>query len=193
MDRIFADIRESVEKEAEQLVSRAQRVATREKQHAQREADEILSANRASVERELKVRQERATARRLVDARKATLAQREAFVEEVFTRVLVKLRDLPRDETYRAWLAGLLERGCAQFPEAQPIVSCSARDREIVRELAVARELVLADEPAEITGGLVLASADGRLTVDCSIEAELARAQDALRDEVLAKLELSEL
>jgi vacuolar-type H+-ATPase subunit E/Vma4 len=191
MDRIFTDIRESVKKEAAQLIDRAQRVAEREKQHAQEEAEQILSANRAGVERELKTREERAGARRFVDARKSALAEREKFVDEVFSRALQRLRDVARDDHYRAWLENLLKRACPEFGTERPVVRCAQRDRELVQQFIASYDADLADDDAAISGGLVLVTPDGRLTVDCSIEAELARAQDELRDQVLAKLELA--
>jgi len=191
MDRIFTDIRESVKKEAAQLIDRAQRVAEREKQHAQEEAEQILSANRAGVERELKTREERAGARRFVDARKSTLAEREEFVDEVFARALQRLRDVARDDHYRAWLENLLKRARPEFGPQRPVVHCAQRDRELVQQFIAACDADLADDDADIAGGLVLATPDGHLTVDCSIDAELARAQDELRDQVLAKLELA--
>ena len=46
MQQVFAEIKQNVQKEAEQLVNRAKRVAEREIQHAREEAEAILNANK---------------------------------------------------------------------------------------------------------------------------------------------------
>ena len=88
MDRIFNEIRDSVAKEAEQLVSRAERVAEREKEHARREAEAIITAYRDKARRDAQTREERVRAHRIIETRKHELSQRQAFVDTIFSPAL---------------------------------------------------------------------------------------------------------
>lgn len=192
MDRIFTEIRDSVAKEAEQLVRRAQRVAEREKQHAQREAEEIISEYREKARREAQSREERIHAHRVIETRKQELAQRQAFVETVFGRVLEGMRTRARDDEYRAWLQRMIKKGLAQFRDEKPVVYCSAQDRTLVESLAGEYGVTCAEESLDITGGIVLKSTNKRVTIDCSAEAELERVKEELRDAVLDRLQMSQ-
>jgi V/A-type H+-transporting ATPase subunit E len=190
MDRIFNEIRDSVAKEAEQLVSRAKRVAEREKEHAQREADTIISEYRDKARRDAQIREERVRAHRIIETRKHELAQRQAFVEAVFSQALTAMRALPRDDEYRAWLQKLIASGLKQFEQETPVLYCCAKDRELVKALAEETGLTLAEADIDIAGGIIMKSPDGRMTIDCSAEAELARAKEELRDDVLTRLHI---
>ena len=193
MEQLFAQIIDTVDKEVEQTVQRATRVAEREKQHAAEEAEQILAARKEALERELRVREERAVARLRAEIRWQELAQRQAFVEQLFARTLARLKGLPRDERYRAWLRALLARGVSQFGGAPVVVACNAQDRNAVSAALAGTNAQLAPEAAPITCGVILRSADGRLSIDCSGEAELVRAQEQWRDEVLARLQLPDM
>lgn len=191
MDQIFHEIRDSVAKEAEQLVSRAKRVAEREKEHAHRDADTIIAEYRDKAQRNARTREERVRAHRVIEMRKHELAQRQAFVEAVFSQALTAIRTRQRDDEYRAWLQRLIASGLKQFEQGTPVLYCCARDRELVSALSGEYGVTLADTDVDIAGGIIMKSPDGRVTIDCSAEAELTRAKEELRDEVLERLHIS--
>ncbi|MCX7002007.1 MAG: hypothetical protein NTV22_01895, partial [bacterium] len=62
----------------------------------------------------------------------------------------------------------------------------------VVRTLLTAGTMSLAEQPAPIVAGVILHSADGRVTLDCSAEALLDQARDDLRDAILNQLHLPE-
>jgi V/A-type H+-transporting ATPase subunit E len=190
MDRIFTEIRDSVAKEAEQLLSRARRVAEREKEHAQREAESIITEYREKARREAHAREERIHAHRVIETRKRELAQRQAFVEAVFSRVLEELRVRPRDDDYRAWLKQMIGNGLTQFRQEKPVLYCNKQDRELVDSLAGEYGVACADTTVAIAGGIIMKSIDNRMTVDCSAEAELHRLKEEVRDAVLERLQI---
>lgn len=188
MDQIFTEIRDSVYKEAEQLVSRAKRVAERTLHYARDDAAKLVAARRAAAEQDAAVRIERASARRASELRRAELAQQEQLVERACTMALERLRTMPRDAAYRQWLAALLAAALPQLGAPQPVVRCNATDAPLVRELLANSPARLHDQPAPIAGGIIVQTPDGRVSLDCSAEAELARAVDDLRDQILARL-----
>jgi len=58
MEQVFAEIKQSVEKEIKQTIDRAKRVADREIQHAKEKAESILNANKEKAEKLAKIRTE---------------------------------------------------------------------------------------------------------------------------------------
>ncbi len=190
MEQVFTEIKESVEKEAKLLVSRAKRVADREIQHAKENAESILADNREVTEKEAKLRSERDIARIKADIRKQELEQQQQFIQNIFDAALQKLKDFPRDDKYSKWIKALLEAGLSQIPNGNAVVFCNEKDNEIVKKLVSDTTAKSAEKHLQISGGIIIKSNDGRLTIDCSAEAEMRRAKEELRDEVLKKLDL---
>ncbi len=188
MDQIFTEIRESAKKEAEQALSHARRVAEREQQHAREDADARIAARREATAHEAKVREERAAARRTADARREILAQRDQFIARVFAGALDTLHTMPRDQRYEAWIRRMADAVLRQFPHGGAVAVCNSRDADVVARALRGLPMALAADRADIAGGIIVRSQDGRVSVDCSAEAVLARAQDDLRDAVLKQL-----
>jgi len=84
MEKIFTEIRDNVEKEAEQLLSRAKRVAEREIKYAKKEAEDILSEHDLEMRKQAGLLEERERSHNSVDERKVELEQRQFFVEKKF-------------------------------------------------------------------------------------------------------------
>lgn len=188
MQQVFAEIKQNVQKEAEQLVNRAKRVAEREIQHAREEAEAILNANKEVAEKEAKLRYERARARIEADIRKRQLEQQQMFVQKVFDKALEKFKKLPRDEKYEKWLKALIAAALIQIPKGNAVISCNEQDASIVKKIISSDRIKLSDKFLPISAGVVITSEDGRLKIDCSIEAEMRKIKDELRDKVLNKL-----
>ena len=191
MEQVFKEIKESVEKEATILISRAKRVADREIQHAKENAKAILTANRETTEKEAELHAEKAVARIKADVRKQLLAQQQQFIQKIFDAALKKLQNLPRDDKYAKWVKALLETGLSKIPNGDAVVFCNEKDVEIIKKLIYSTTTKLAEKHSQISGGIIIKSNDGRLTIDCSAESEMRRAKEELRDEVLKKLNLN--
>jgi len=190
LNKIFAEIRDTVAHDAQQTVARAQRVAEREREHARTDAEQVLTTRRAAQRHDDAVRLERADARRQAETRRAELAQRDGFVKAVMRQTRERFRGLARDDAYKAWLRLLLERGLAELGDVPARVACCAQDQPLLASLTAGSKAVPEAAPADIAGGLIICSADGRLTLDCSVEALLARGGDDLRERILSRLNL---
>lgn len=183
----FAD---TVEHDAQQAVARAQRVAEREREHARADAERVLAERRAAQQHDNTLRLERAEARRQAEIRRAELAQRDGFVKTILQQARERFRNLPRDDDYKAWLRRLLTRGLAELGDVPARVAGCTQDQPLLAELTAGGKATPAAAPADIAGGLIISSADGRLTLDCSVEAVLARGGDDLREHILSRLNL---
>lgn len=188
MNKIFGEIRLSVEKEAEQMISRAKRVAQRELEHAEREATEIEKEISLSSEKEALKVYARHEATFKIEMRKKELSQREQFVREVMAAAMLKFIDEPR---YPDWLERMVVAGRKQFLHQKPKLCCNAKDLPIVTQIALKYDLPLAESVLDITGGVILISPDGRISVDCSLKTEFARIGEDLRNDVVEHLNLN--
>jgi len=148
--------------------------------------EQVFAEIKESVEKEA----ERAIARIKADVRKQQLEQQQEFIQEIFDVALAKLKNLPRDDKYAKWIKALLDAGLSQIPNGAGIVFCNEKDIEIIKKLIPSTKAKLSEKNIPISGGVIVKSQDGRLTIDCSAEAEMRRAKEELRDEVLKKLNL---
>ena len=188
MEKIFAEIRDSVEKEAAQLINRAKRVAEREIKYAKVEAENILSEQDAEMHKQAGRLEEREKSHNSIDERKVELDQIQTFVDKVFKLALEKIREIPRDEKYESWINHLFTIGLRNFKDKNVVVFSSKTDSELVKKIAIANNVDFSDEAIDIDGGIVIKNRDGRLSVNLSAEAELNNAKDDLRNGVLLRL-----
>ena len=190
MEQVFEEIKNSVEQEANQLISRAKRVAEREKLHASEDAEKVLENNRNAALQEAKLRKERAMAKILVEIRKRELEQQQLFIQQLFNMALEKIKLMPRNDKYRAWIKELINAGLENIDNKKAVIFCNEKDADIASEIIGSTNAALCDEYIPISGGIIIKSDDNRLKIDCSAEAELKRAKDELRDDALERLKL---
>jgi vacuolar-type H+-ATPase subunit E/Vma4 len=190
INRIFTDIARAVDQEAQQVISHATRVAERERAHARADAAQLLAAAQAAAQHDACAQAERADARRAADTRRSELTQRDQFVNAILARAQACFAALPRDARYVTWLRNTMQHGLQQIGADQVVIACNARDAAVVRTLLTGATMTLAEQPAPIVAGVILHSADGRVTLDCSADALLEQARDDLRDAILNQLHL---
>ena len=188
MEKIFTEIRDNVEKEVDQLLSRAKRVAEREIKYSRIEAEKILSDNNFEIQKQAGLLEEREKAHNSVDVRKTEMEQQQHFVEQLFKMALEEIKSIPRDEKYESWIKHLLINGLKNFNEKNVIIYSSEKDSEIVKKVAEEFNVKCSNDYLDIEGGIVLKSADNRMTVDLSAKAVLESKKDDLRSEIISRL-----
>ncbi len=188
MEKIFTEIRDNVEKEVDQLLSRANRVAEREKKYAEIEAKKILSEHNFEIQKQAGLLEEREKAHNSVDDRKTEMEQRQHFVEQLFKMALEEIKNIPRDEKYESWIKHLLINGLKNFNDENVIIYSSRKDLEIVMKAAAEFNVKFSDDYLDVEGGIVLKSADNRMTIDLSARAILDSKKDDLRSEIIPRI-----
>ncbi len=188
MEKIFTEIRDNVEKEAGQLLSRAKRVAEREVKYARIEAEKILSDHNFEIQKQAGLLEEREKAQNSVDDRKTEMEQCQHFVEQLFKIALEEIKNIPRNEKYESWIKHLLINGIKNFNKENVIIFSSEKDSEIVMKTATEFNVKCSGDYLDVEGGIVLKSADNRMTVDLSARAILESKKDDLRSEVVSKI-----
>jgi vacuolar-type H+-ATPase subunit E/Vma4 len=112
-------------------------------------------------------------------------AQEEA-VDEAFRIAEQRLGELHGEQDYPKVLEVLLDECLEFFPEGEILVQARAEDRGLVEKLLSdrGRAFSVSQTPLEATGGLVISSPDGLITVSNTFDSRLAKAKDHLRLEI---------
>ena len=124
-----------------------------------------------------------------LEVRNAQLKALETAVVEVFEKATRGVQEL-QGARYEKSLVSLLREG-VEVLGPRATVSCRAKDRRAV-SAAIGRlgqnKLILAKDPVETIGGVVMTSMDGSVRFDNTFEARLERMRPTLRMEVSSTL-----
>ena len=112
------------------------------------------------------------------------------LVQMVMQRLAQRMSDLRRDQTrYQQLLQALLQQATALIDGPELLVSFNQEDRHLLQPrwgeftdaLATDKHILLAEQPIETLGGLLVTTPDQRVRIDHTFEGRLARLQDKLR------------
>ncbi|MEZ4413767.1 MAG: V-type ATP synthase subunit E [Gemmatimonadales bacterium] len=174
--RESARLRDDAERRAAEIVARAEADAARKLAlHLERTAEERRTAGERQI----------ATARAV--ARERFLAVRAGALDRVFELGTRLLKDMPI--TRYADGAGALAVGAARYLERGPAVLLSPADAVSATAAAVLGLPDLVVESADVAAGVTGHSADGRVTVDNTLVAILARRRADLAIDLCARIE----
>lgn len=184
LDVIAAD----AEKEAEALLAQSEQERAAREAEAQRRATErrqsIIADARTAAGHERARLLHRA---RLDNTRGLVAAQEDAF-QAILQRARQQLSRLRQRDDYPALLSTWLDEALAAAHDAA-VVSVHPDDEALARNLLAVRDRQARLECTLNTwGGLLVASEDGRVVVENTVEARLARALPDLRPLLAAQL-----
>lgn len=182
----------TLEREAEAEIARLLDDARARGEALTREADERIAACRGATlqQREGAARKEheRALAAARRTARARVLEARAALLDRFFVQVRAVLPQLVRSPAYRRYLATELPRLNAFAGDRAVTVRCTPALSTTLRRLIKPNGHVRIRGDARIVAGLVVATADGALEVDGSLERRLERLRPRLALAALAAL-----
>jgi vacuolar-type H+-ATPase subunit E/Vma4 len=170
---------------------------------ARAEADGVTAAATAALaqrrgaaaearERTRRLEVEQAVTRARRSARRSVLEARERLLERVFTAARNALPAAAAGAGYRAGLPAALAGALAALGDAEAVIRCPeplVRDLERLRPPATPPVQVVVDPAAG--SGFRVASADGAVEVDDTLETRLDRLRPDLARQVLAQLGLA--
>jgi vacuolar-type H+-ATPase subunit E/Vma4 len=195
LDKLVEDILKESRAKAEEIKKEAltqiEDSLSRAKAEAIREA-ELIARNtktecEATVNRRLSLEKQK--------ARLAYLAEKNNVLNDVMSEVQTRLVEFCRDDSrYRPFLLKWIVRGIEAVPSDAVKVGLSESDLRRYRgsklvEDALAlmqtqKTVVLNDEAVKTIGGAVVMSQDGKVTVDCTLEARLGLMKTQLLTEI---------
>jgi vacuolar-type H+-ATPase subunit E/Vma4 len=176
MEARVAEELERAKAEAEELLRVA---AAEEKEGVHERVAEHASEIRGRAEKQL------VEARRKAEAR--VLKARRELLDRVFEGAFLLQNEAREWPSYHLTLARDVRALLALTAGETVTLLCPAADRPEV--VAVAGTGTAVDASPEMTAGIRLRSADGRLEVDCSLAARLAAARASLAIKVVQQLE----
>jgi V/A-type H+-transporting ATPase subunit E len=184
--QLAALIRQQGEEEAAQAAAKGREQAEQILAAARQEAEAI----RAAAQREGETRGERRAAEILAVAtarRRMNLLQaRESLIDEALARVRARLKDLASLPGAADQLAELIREGLAALPAGPVRARIAPGDAALLAPPVLAAlgagQWELRVEPSAVPGGgVILETADGRLSFDNSLDARGRRRRDRLR------------
>ena len=177
-EKIIQQIKKDSEKEIKEILKEAEQQAKNivesAKKEAELEAEKILSSGKNRSENIKKILFSKANQER----KKEIMNAREKIIDECFTKAHHKLSILKGKE-YEKLVKQLMQDGCNKLgPNCTILISRDA-DKKIAESLGVK---VIGK--VESAGGVILQSADGRVTLDHTFDGILKREKDKIRIKV---------
>ncbi|PNX48525.1 MAG: hypothetical protein BV459_02210 [Thermoplasmata archaeon M11B2D] len=157
-------IMDEAEKQSEQIIQNA-------KAEAKRQAESMLKNGQLEGENAKKILVSKA----VQDVRRDMMNAKEEIIDLCFSQALENLRALP-DDQYTALITTLIQAGKKRLGNDCTVSVSRTIDKEIAQ-----KEGVAVQETIHAIGGIILHSADGRITVDNTFEGLLNRKKDEIR------------
>ena len=195
LNRLVEDIMKEGRTKAEEIkregLTQIDDDVSRARADATKEAEEIARNTKtecdAAVNRRLSQEKQK--------ARIAYLTEKNKVLDDLMQEVKTKLIEFCRDESrYRPFLVKSITRGIEAIPSAGAKVALSSTDLRRYREsklledvLAIVKTpktVVFSDQSVETMGGAIVISQDGKVRVDCTLEAKLELTKTQLLAEV---------
>ncbi|HEB49016.1 MAG TPA: hypothetical protein ENI89_00245 [Desulfobulbus sp.] len=163
----------------------AGRIVSRAREESSRETEEELARRRRHARRE---------AGRIVDsaglkAKQRIMAARQEILAELFREGRSRLLALRHTRQYEKILRDLARRAVQALPPGECRLQLRREDMELFAEpqlqdlsALTGRRVLLADEPAAISGGCLALGREGRVLVDFSFDTLLERNRSLLQD-----------
>ncbi|PNX46551.1 MAG: hypothetical protein BV459_06170 [Thermoplasmata archaeon M11B2D] len=174
-EKIIERINNDAEKQIKHIMDDAEKqselILQNAKAEAKRQAESMLKNGQLESDNAKKILVSKA----VQDVRRDMMNAKEEIIDLCFSQALEKLRALP-DHQYKTLIATLLQAGKKRLGN-DCTVSVS---RTIDKEIATQEQVAVQGEISAI-GGIILHSADGRITVDNTFEGLLNRKKDEIR------------
>jgi len=177
-EKIIQQIKKDSENEIKQIKkdaeTQAKQIITIAKKEAQKEAEKILHDGEKQGENQKKIQISKASQ----DAKIDTMNAREEIMEECFIKAHHKLSTL-KPIKYKNTVRKLMKEGVRKLGKNCTVKVSRDIDREIAKDLGLQ-----VTGKVESSGGIILLSIDGRITLDHTFDGILKREKDKIRNKV---------
>ncbi|HEU17056.1 MAG TPA: hypothetical protein ENO38_05245 [Nitrososphaeria archaeon] len=194
---VVDDVVDLEKKRIEELVSSAESEAL----ERIRVSKEATLKELEEVRREYATKIEGAKSRLLgmaeIRARGELLRIMDEKSEDIMREAMSRISAMPRDSDYEKIFLALLEEASVAVGSPELVVRPAAPDAALARKVLTRASrtkrfrgvsLKLSDEVVESVGGLVVSSADGKVSYDNTFEARLARYRETIKSAIADEL-----
>ena len=181
------ELRLEILRRTSEEVKRLEAEAKAEEEKILAEADaerkrELESAKAAAAQAARDERNERLAAARLGAMRMRTEAK-EAALEKALEKILEEFEGIRGGDAYPALLKKLIEQGMREIGK-DAVVQVNSEDQRLVKGW----KLKVDPEPADIEGGAIISSMDGRVKIRSTLRELFEQQRDLARKEAYAEL-----
>ena len=178
VEKIIGRIKKDSEKEIQVILREAERQASvinkDVKKEAESEYEKIIADGKRHCENLKKILFSKASQ----DAKREAMKSREKIIEKCFTKAYQKLSDLSGEE-YKKIVTNLTKKGLEKFNGDCLVLVSKYEDKEIAKNL----DLKVTGN-IDASGGIILKSGDGQITLDNTFNGILERKKDRIRIKV---------
>lgn len=193
LEHLLAALEREAAERAQALIAGARaesdRIAAAAEERVTRRRRETLGPREAA----LRATAERTLAETRRAARRAQLEARGRLLDRVFAAARELGPPAVAGDAYRRALPAFLAQALACVGAAPAVIRCSPALARPIRALVATleREGLTVEPDARVGSGFVLTTGDGKISVDHTLEARLARAESRLALEALRALDLA--
>ena len=177
-EKIIERIKKDSEKEIQAILEETERQASGiikdAKKEAEHEYEKMIADGKRHGENLKKILVSKASQ----DAKREAMKAREKIIEECFTKAYQKLSKLSGKE-YKKIVTNLTKKGLKKFSGGCLAIVSKDEDKEIAKNLG----LKLTGN-VDASGGIILKSGDGQITLDNTFDGILERKKDRIRIKV---------
>jgi V/A-type H+/Na+-transporting ATPase subunit E len=177
-ETLIAKIKDDAKKDAENIIATAKKQSKQliddAVKTAKKQADQIIEQGKKEQEniKRIKISQaQQETKRQIMQAR-------ETIIDECFQKALEQLKNID-DNTYTRMMETLIKQTSEQIPG----IFCIHPSRSLDETIAKKHNIPVKGK-IDASGGILIVSEDGRITIDNTFEGILKRKRDSIRVQV---------
>lgn len=182
----------ALEREAQAQSEALLAAARAEAAEISRRSEELVARQRADVlrtrEGELRGAAEATVGEARRAARATVLTARQQLIDRVFERAREMLPGASAGEAYRAVLPQHIAEALAALGDQPAVIRCDAGVADAVRSAVARKEHLVVRPEAGARAGVVVATTDGTIEVDNTLDGRLERVRAQLALEVMARV-----
>ncbi|MCD6468563.1 MAG: hypothetical protein J7L32_04555 [Thermoplasmata archaeon] len=179
LDKLVAQIEEDANREIDRIIGEAKAEVEKKIKEAEKEAEKEGSLLLQRAEREFENLRRSELSRVQHEVRMDVLKKKEEIINECFSKAMERFRKLSGKE-YVGFVKPLVEKSIKEVGKNCVILPSREEDKRLAKELG----LSVSDEMVKATGGVVVKSKDGRVTIDNTFEGMLKRMESEIRERV---------
>ena len=177
-EKIIKQIKKDSQKEISQILKDAEKEAKHiiatAKEEAKKQVDKILADGKIQSENIVKILVSKANQ----DAKKEIMKAKEKIIDECFVKTHHKLSTLG-EQKYKNMVTKLMQDGRKKIGRDCTVITSRDIDKKIAEDLGIK-----ITGSVESSGGVVLISSNGRITLDHTFDGILKREKDKIRIQV---------
>jgi V/A-type H+-transporting ATPase subunit E len=192
---IANEILEDVKKESEKIIRDAETKAAEILREAKTEAESIRLSLLTEAKEKSELEQKKMQSLTQIEIRNMQLQVKENYINDVFDKVLARLKQFVESDSYPSCLLTLIEEAVKKIDSEQVVVYVNSKDQKLLKngvldELSkkMEKNLTLANEPVDCLGGCVVKTPDGKLSHDNTFEKRLQALKPNLRIKIAKML-----